>query len=531
MEEDSKCVICGESITFDDYDLLSCNKTECKEAIDTVLPLDARGGGGGGRSGGGRRSGGGGGGRRSGGSIGRSGGGSGGVPRMTRGSDTRTTRGPVTTGRERSGSITRNKGGNNNNNITTRNRSRVLSGGGRTGVQTSRIRDRQGYSRYGVRGGGGYGRNGYHGRYSRSFWGLGSSLFYPFGFGAFWFRQYRWLPYYYGRYAYGYYPNYWTPLYIPSDRYYDYDYDRASINPNIIINNNNYVMNPDIGPNVELPLDNLPPLNVDIGEFRLIGMNKRQEDITPDEEIRIQRVFDTIKIQYNQLVRNLSMSGEYQRWTDPSRTQRGEYVFRIVPDLDRAKFIWVRDDTVNKNTNFLQGFLSGVINYNGHDDSEEDDGGHVYKETIHHITEQDIVIDHYSISKVKYSDDSIKIHEEGTFLTTEGDVYEYELQDISKATLTDKITNAVKLSINADQDEVKRLKVLLNEVLFTSETKIVEKKEEGDDDDKDEEEYIVGYSDFDLSIIIYGDNGKFIYTQSNNKTIDSIMKIYNNIVA
>lgn len=244
----------------------------------------------------------------------------------------------------------------------------------------------------------GYGRNYRHVGYRRGFWGRRGGGFYPFGFGAYWFGHYPWLPYYYGLYAYNYYPTLWTPLYVPNPSI-GYDTD-----PRLIANDSSYMLNPDLPPNTEVPTQPLPTLGIDTNALRSIG-NKRREDLTPDEEARIKQVFEGINVQHTQLVNRLRQDGTYAYWTS-----RG---YRIVPDIDRNRFIWIRDDSVS-DVNRI-GSTSDILLNHYHKDLDE--GG------------QNL------------------LYEEGYLMTKSGDVYEYSVEhdeaSLHHPTLEEKMSCAM----------------------------------------------------------------------------------------
>lgn len=224
----------------------------------------------------------------------------------------------------------------------------------------------------------GYGRNYRHVGYRRGFWGRRGGGFYPFGFGAYWFGLYPWLPYYYGLYAYNYYPALWTPIYVPNPSI-GYDTD-----PRLIVNDSSYMLNPDLPSNTEVPTQPLPSLGIDTNVLRSIG-NKKREDLTPDEETRVKQVFDGINVQHTQLINRLRQDGSYSYWTS-----RG---YRIVPDIDRNRFIWIRDDSVSD------------VNRIG--------------------SASEILLNHYH----KDLDGHSLLYEEGYLMTKSGNVYEYSVEN------------------------------------------------------------------------------------------------------
>ena len=237
--------------------------------------------------------------------------------------------------------------------------------------------------------GGGYGRGGYHGGYRRSFWSYGNNRFYPFGFGMYWFRSYPWLPFYYSLYAYQYWPVAWTPLYIPAPQYYNGEaYDEGFISQP-----RSYVRNPDIEPNTPLPDVPLPALDVSMNDLRDLSA-KKQENLSAQEEGRIRALFDRIDQQYRELVARLKSEGLYQKWA----------AFRIVPDLDQGKFIWIRDDT--------QGYQNTMLR------------------------EENVFLHHC------YGDGA---RETGHLITHDGDVYEYHrcenCASLSYAELATRVSN------------------------------------------------------------------------------------------
>ncbi len=390
------------------------------------LSLDRKGGGsGGGRSGGGRS------------------GGRGGSIRNYGGGGRSRSRSPGGPTRTRSRSISRDR------NTTIRRTPRVgtLRGTTRT-MRRSSTR--------------GYGRNYRHGGYSRGFWGRGYGSFYPYGFGSYWFNRYSlWLPYYYDLYAYNYYPSVWTPLYIP-DTSLDYESD-----PYIMLDDRSYIINPDLANETDFPTTRLPSIGVDTGLLRSIG-NKRREDLSVEEDERIKQVFARIDSQYKELINRLRSDGTYDRWLN-----RG---YRIVPDLDRNRFVWIRDDS-----NKTIGNASDVLL------------NHYYKEL---------------------NDDML--YEEGYLMTKMGDVFQYSIgatQNEYHPSLDEKISSAQWVGTITEKDDIERLHSALD-----SHTTIHHEKtfETSSLLQKNESEFLIGYHHNELPRIMYGKQGNMLYHSESN---------------
>lgn len=330
------------------------------------------------------------------------------------------------------------------------------SGGRRSGNFVSRraprvgsLRGTRSFRRGSTRG---YGRNYRHVGYRRGFWGRGGS-FYPFGFGAYWFGLYPWLPYYYGLYAYNYYPSLWTPIYVPITTVVYTDVPRA------MTDESSYMLNPDLPPNTEVPTQPLPALNIDINVLRSIG-NKRREDLNPMEEARIKQVFDAINLQYSELVQRMRQEGTYDYWIS-----RG---YRIVPDLDRGRFIWIRDDSTSQ-TNRIS---------------------------------SDIILNHY----YKELEGQHLLYEEGYLVTKLGDIYEYSVEHSEASshhpTLEEKMGSAMYIGSLPHTETLDQLHEKL-----ASHTDIHHQKQEKPLLQHNECEFLVGYHMNALPRIIYGSHG------------------------
>lgn len=302
--------------------------------------------------------------------------------------------------------------------------------------------------------------------------------FYPFGYGAYWFGLYRWLPYYYGLYAYNYYPALWTPLYVPI---VDVDY---VADPRIVLDERSYMRNPELPANIELPPQQLLPVfEADTSVLRTIG-DKRREDLRPDEEARIKAIFDRIDAQYASIVQRLRREGQYDYWVS-----RG---FRIVPDLDRNRFVWVRDDSTQQQ---LRDTSQIVLN-------------HYYKE----LEGRDM------------------LYEEGYLFTRSGDVYEYSVEHSEAVphhtSLSEKMACAMWLGRLTNEESLTELHDSMG---AHHDTKSITKR---NTDNlalaHNECEFLVGYHTGDvLPHILYGLHGNKAY--HNDSATVNLLTLYNTL--
>ena len=303
-----------------------------------------------------------------------------------------------------------------------------------------------------------------HRGYRPGFWARRRG-FYPFGYGAYWFGRYRWLPYYYGLYAYNYYPTLWTPLYVPIAET-DYTGD-----PRLVTDERSYMRNPELPTDTELPPQELLPVfEVDTSVMRVIG-DKRKEDLRPYEEARIKDVFSRIDAQHAAVVQRLRRDGQYDYWVS-----RG---FRIVPDLDRNRFVWVRDDSAQQQRQLNTPSSPVVLN-------------HYYKE----LEGRDM------------------LYEEGYLFTQSGDVYEYSVEHPHAVphhtSLDEKMACAMWLGRLVNTESLTELHDTMGD---QHDTTSITKREATDDAlTSNECEFLVGYHSGEaMPRILYGMHGNNVY--------------------
>jgi hypothetical protein len=147
------------------------------------------------------------------------------------------------------------------------------------------------------------------------YWG-GRFGHFRYGYGLRWFGYYSLLLPYFNWWLYGWYPRYWTPIYIP----------QSENSTTMVVNNNNTYIMKDIATVKSLPI--LPEFSPQL-KARLTSLEyKKGESVNANT---VHQVADEVNMDLEKIRQ------------DPQFTNYETLGYVIVPDLDTQSFTWVKE--------------------------------------------------------------------------------------------------------------------------------------------------------------------------------------------